>query len=91
MAAKKKWIASAVQNPGALTRKAKAAGMTVASFIANPPANISATTKKEIVLARTLKSLPRHKGPRKKAKRKNPGLLTGDFYWCAKKTILTSF
>lgn len=63
---KKKWIAGAIQHPGALTRKAKAAGMSVAAFIAHPPKNISAETKKQINLAKTLKKLPRHKGPRKK-------------------------
>ena len=33
----KKWIAGAIQHPGALTRKAKAAHMTVAAFEAHPP------------------------------------------------------
>lgn len=65
MAAKKKWIASAIQHPGALTRKAKAAGMTVSAYIANPPKGISTQTKRQINLAKTLKRLPRHRGPRK--------------------------
>jgi hypothetical protein len=52
----KKWIAGAIQHPGALTKQAKAAGMTVAAFMANPPKGISATTKRRIALAKRLKS-----------------------------------
>lgn len=63
--AKKKWIQSAIQHPGALTRKAKAAGKTVQAYIDNPPTNISTETKRQINLAKTLKKLPRHRGPRK--------------------------
>jgi hypothetical protein len=65
MAAKKKWIADAIQHPGALTRKAKAAGMSVSAYIANPPTGISLQTQRQINLAKTLKKLPRHHGPRK--------------------------
>lgn len=53
----KKWIAGAIKHPGALTRKAKAAGETVAQYIAHPPANISATTKRQINLAKTLRKM----------------------------------
>lgn len=53
----KDWIKGAVKHPGALTRKAKAAGETVGEYIANPPKNISATTKKQIALAKTLRKL----------------------------------
>lgn len=53
----KKWIGEAIKHPGALIRKAKAAGMTVAAFIAHPPKDISATTRKQINLAKTLKKL----------------------------------
>ena len=52
----KKWIAGAIQHPGALTRKAKAAHMTVSGFEAHPPKGVSSTTKREIALAKTLKS-----------------------------------
>jgi len=38
---KKHWIKGAIKHPGALTRKAKAAGETVSQYIANPPAHIS--------------------------------------------------
>jgi hypothetical protein len=53
----KHWIQSAIKHPGALTRKAKAAGETVAQFIANPPKNMSSTTAKEVALAKTLRKL----------------------------------
>jgi len=53
----KKWIQSAIKHPGALAAKAKAAGMSLAAFEAHPPHNISATTKRQINLARTLKGL----------------------------------
>jgi len=57
MAAKKKWIAGAIKHPGALTRKAKAAGMTVSAYIANPPKGISHQTQHQIQLAKTLRKL----------------------------------
>jgi hypothetical protein len=52
----KKWIQSAIKHPGALTAKAKAAGMSLAAFEAHPP-NISSTTKRQINLAKTLASM----------------------------------
>lgn len=55
----KKWIQSAIKHPGALTRKAKAAKMSVSAFIAHPPANISTSTRRQINLAKTLSSLHR--------------------------------
>jgi len=57
----KKWIQGAIQHPGALTRKAKAAGMTVSAFMAHPPKGISDTTKRQINLAKMLKSFHRGK------------------------------
>ncbi len=56
----KKWIQSAIKHPGALTAKAKAAGMSVSAYMAHPPKGISTTTKREINLAKTLASLHRH-------------------------------
>lgn len=56
-----KWIQKAIKRPGALTRKAKARGMTVAQFIANPPKNITTQTKRQIALARTLRKLSRRR------------------------------
>ena len=58
---KKKWIAGAIKRPGALTRKAKAVGMSVAEFIANPPKGITAQTRRQINLAKTLKKLGRQR------------------------------
>ena len=57
----KKWIQNAIKHPGALTAKAKAAGMSLAAFEAHPPKNISSTTKRQINLAKTLKGLHRGK------------------------------
>jgi len=51
----KKWIAGAIKHPGALTKKAKALGESVAQFIAHPPKNVSAQTKRQINLAKTLR------------------------------------
>ena len=50
------WIQKAIKHPGALTRKAKAAGMTVKEFEHHPPKGISAETRRQINLAKTLKS-----------------------------------
>jgi len=57
----KKWIQSAIKHPGALTAKAKAAGMSVSAYMAHPPRGISSTTKHQISLGKTLKSLHRGK------------------------------
>jgi hypothetical protein len=53
----RKWIQNAIKHPGALTAKAKAAGMSLAAYEAHPPKGISSTTKREIALARTLATL----------------------------------
>jgi hypothetical protein len=50
----KTWIQGAIKRPGALTAKAKAAGMTPSAYMAHPPKGISATAKREINLAKTL-------------------------------------
>jgi len=55
--AKKKWIQSAIKKPGALTAKAKAAGVSVSQYINSPPKNISTTTKRQIALAKTLRKM----------------------------------
>lgn len=66
MAKKKdKFIQGAIKHPGALTKKAKAAGKTVAQYIANPPKNASAETKKQIQFAKVLRGV-RPKGKKKK-------------------------
>lgn len=53
----KKFIHGAIKHPGALTRKAKAAHESVAAFIAHPPKNITTQTKRQIALAKTLRSM----------------------------------
>jgi len=55
----KKWIQGAIKRPGALTAKAKAAGMSVSAYIAHPPKGIQSTTKRQIALAKTLRRLGR--------------------------------
>ena len=55
----KKWIQGAIKHSGALTAKAKAAGMSLAAYEAHPPKGISSTTKHEIALAKTLATLHR--------------------------------
>jgi hypothetical protein len=55
----KKWIQNAIKHPGALTAKAKAAGMSLAAYEAHPPKGISTTTQREINLAKTLATLRR--------------------------------
>jgi hypothetical protein len=57
----KKWIAGAIKHPGALTRKAKAAGVSVAAFMAHPPKNVSLATTREINLAKTLATFHKRK------------------------------
>ena len=37
----KKWIQAAIQHPGALARKAKAAGMSVGVYMMHPPTGIT--------------------------------------------------
>ena len=53
----KNWIQGAIKRPGALRRKAKAAGKTVSEFAANPPKGASTQTKRQIALAKTLRKL----------------------------------
>ncbi len=53
----KNWIQGSIKRPGALTRKAKAAGMTVGAYIAHPPHKISTRTKRQINEAKTLRRL----------------------------------
>lgn len=54
MADKKNWIAGAIKHPGALTRKAKAKGMTIAQYCAQ--SSLSASSKRQCSLAKTLAS-----------------------------------
>jgi len=49
----KKWIKGAIKRPGALTKKAKAAGMTITQYCAQP--NLSKRSKRQCQLAKTLR------------------------------------
>jgi hypothetical protein len=54
-----KWIAGAIKHPGALTKKAKSAGMSLSKFeakVTKPGSKASTTTKRQANLAKTLKS-----------------------------------
>lgn len=57
----KKWIKGAIKRPGALTRKAHAAGMSVSKFINMPHPKASTRTKRQIALAKTLRRLRKRK------------------------------
>ena len=54
----KKWIQKAIKRPGALTKKAKAAGKTVSQFCVSTKGK-NTVTKRQCALAKTLKGLKR--------------------------------
>jgi len=56
MARKKKWIQRAIKRPGALRRKAKAAGKSVREYCRTLPKNASTRTKRQCALALRLMS-----------------------------------
>jgi hypothetical protein len=66
MAKSNHWIQDAIQHPGALTAKAKAAGMTLAQFEAAP--HTDSTTKHQIALAERLKATSQHRRHKVKSK-----------------------
>lgn len=52
------WIQGAIKHPGAFTKKAKAAGMSVSAYaskVTKPGSKADATTKRQANLAKTLK------------------------------------
>lgn len=49
----KKWIQKAIKRPGALTKKAKAAGKTITEYCKG--AKLTTQTKRQCNLAKTLK------------------------------------
>jgi len=53
---KKNWIAGAIKHPGALTRKAKAQGMTPKQFCSQPKSSLSPRSKKQCQLMRNINS-----------------------------------
>lgn len=54
----KHWIQGAVKHPGALSRKAAAAGMTVAEYASKPHNDTS--TKRQVALYHTLRHISKH-------------------------------
>ena len=56
----KRWIQGAIKRPGALTRKAKAAGMTVQSY-ARKMRHAAGRTGKQARLALTLKKISKRR------------------------------
>lgn len=56
----KNWIGNAIKHPGAFTKKAKAAGESVAAYakkVLKPGSKASAQTKRQASLAKTLRKL----------------------------------
>ena len=51
----KKWIQGAIKRPGALKRKAKAAGKSISAYCAQ--SGLSTRTKRQCALARTLRGM----------------------------------
>lgn len=65
MAEDQKWIQGAIKRPGALTKKAEEAGMTVKEYTAKVKANpeqYDERTRRQANLARTLGKLRKKKG-----------------------------
>jgi len=64
MAEDKKWIQGAIKRPGALTKKAEEAGVTVKEYIGKVKANpeqYDERTKRQVNLAQTLGKLRKKK------------------------------
>lgn len=64
MARKKKWIQKAIKRPGALRKKAKAAGMSVQEYarkVLKKGSKASTRTKRQAALAKTLRKLRKKK------------------------------
>ena len=61
----KNWIQGAIKRPGALTKKAKAAGMSTSKFASKAlkkGSKATTRTKKQAALAKTLGKMRRKKG-----------------------------
>jgi len=59
-----KWIQKAIKRPGALTRKAKKAGMSVSAYarkVTKKGSKASTRTKRQANLAKTLRKLRKRK------------------------------
>jgi hypothetical protein len=64
MVAKKRWIQSAISRPGAFTKKAKAAGKSVAGYaksVLKEGSKASTRTKRQAALAQTLSKMRKKK------------------------------
>ena len=60
----KNWIKGAIKHPGAFTAKAKKAGKSVASFVSSvlkKGSKASSQTKRQAVLAKTLRKISKKK------------------------------
>ena len=60
----KKWIQGAIKRPGAFTKKAKAAGMSVSEYankVMKKGSKASTRTKRQAALTRTLKKISKKK------------------------------
>ena len=60
-----KWIQNAIKRPGAFTKKAKKAGMSVSEYVGKVTkkgSKASTRTKRQANLAKTLKKLRKKKG-----------------------------
>lgn len=55
-----KWIQKAHIKKGALTDKAKRVGKSLSEFMKSPGKNVSAATRRQINLAKTLKGFHKH-------------------------------
>jgi len=65
----KNWIKGAIKNPGAFKKKAKGAGMSTGAYakkVTRPGSKASAKTKRQANLAKTLGSLRRIQGRKKR-------------------------
>ena len=63
MTKNKKWIQKAIKRPGAFTKKAKAAGMSVSQYatkVTKPGSKASTRTKQQANLAKTLTKMRRN-------------------------------
>ena len=66
VAKKKNFIQGAIKHPGALTKKAKAAGKTVSEYEASPPKNAGPQTMRQINFAKVLKGISKSNAKRGK-------------------------
>ena len=64
MASDRKWIQGAIKRPGALTKKAKAAGKSISEFCSKLEGK-STRTKRQCALAKTLKGFGKKRKKKK--------------------------